>query len=80
MKTLSFKVTDQEARFIRGNARRQHVTISEYLRLRAAAPAPVVGKPQLVRCPVSGAMIFDVAKGLQPLTVGSTQEMLADFP
>lgn len=80
MTTLSFKVTEEEARAIRRGARRERVSVSEYLRRRAAAPTPVAPAPKLVRCKFTGALVFDPAGELPPLTVASTREMLADFP
>ncbi|MDQ3200482.1 MAG: hypothetical protein M3Q46_15080 [Verrucomicrobiota bacterium] len=80
MTTLSFKVTDNEARSIRQKARRERVSVSEYLRRRAAVPAPAAAKPEVGRCRVTGATIFQSAADRPPLTVTSTKEMLADFP
>ncbi len=80
MTTISFKVRDEEARAIRAGARRERITVSEFLRRRATglvAPAP---KPGLVRCPTTGAMVFGPAADLPVLTVETTREMLADFP
>ncbi len=78
--TLSFKVTEDEARAIRRGASRERVSLSEYLRRRAAGPAPAAEKPQIIRCPHTGAAIFASASDLPPLTVASTRELLADFP
>lgn len=80
MVTLSFKVTVEEAREIRRNARRERVTVSEYLRRRAALPDVGADRPRLVRCPKTGAMVFESSERLPPLTVESTREMLTDFP
>lgn len=80
MTTLSFKVTEEEARAIQRGAGRERVSVSEYIRRRAAGPAPAVEKPALTRCAHTGALIFAPAGELPPLTVASTREMLADFP
>ncbi|WP_265594911.1 hypothetical protein [Haloferula sp. BvORR071] len=80
MKTLTFKVTDEEARRIRAAAKRQRITVSEYLRRRAAGPDPVPAEPQLVKCPHTGAMIFAPLLDAPPLSSESVREMLADFP
>jgi hypothetical protein len=80
MATLTFKVTDQEARLIRARARKERVTVSEYLRRRASlslAPAP---SPTKVRCPHTGAMIFASPNGEPPLTTDAVRELLSDFP
>jgi len=79
MKTLSFKVTEDEDRTIRYRARREHLSVSEYLRRRAtgSGEAVVVGK---VRCEFTEAEIFAPLPDSTPLTTGSVREMLADFP
>ena len=80
MATLTFKVTDQEARLIRSRARKERVTVSEYLRRRASLSLAPARKPAKVRCPHTGAMIF-VAPGHQPpLTTDAVRELLTDFP
>ena len=80
MATISFKVSDEEARAIRARARLERLTVSEFLRRQAVAvvrPPTAIGR---VRCPLTGAIIFDGAEDLPPLTVDSTRELLADFP
>ena len=80
MTTLSFKVTEEEARQIRAAAKRQRLTISEFLRRRAAGTDVAPAKPRLVKCPLTGAMIFAPLPDAPPLTSDSVREMLADFP
>lgn len=80
MITLSFKVTADEAKNIRSGARRERVTVSEYLRRQAAAQIAHAKKPEVRICPLTGAPIFASTPGLAPLTVASTREFLADFP
>ena len=80
MTTISFKVSQEEARAIRARARQEHLTVSEFLRRQAAARPRPEAKVKLRRCPLTGATIFDGAEGLPPLTVETTREMLADFP
>lgn len=80
MATLTFKVTDEEARRIRALARREGVTVSEYLRRRAMAVFREPRKPRLVRCEHTGAMIFGPAGSEAPLTTDAVREMLSDFP
>lgn len=79
MKTISFKVTDEEARTIRRRARSLHISVSEYLRRRASGieESGVVGK---VRCAVTGAEIFAPLENVPPLTSEQVREMLSDFP
>lgn len=80
MTTISFKVSTDEAREIRSRARRERLTVSEYLRRQAVALIQPPAKIQRTRCPLTGATIFGGADDLAPLTVESTREMLADFP
>jgi hypothetical protein len=80
VKTISFKVSDDEARLIRSLAEQQCTSLSEYLRQRATGidRSPVL--PQRVRCEFTGAMIFAPRSGVAPLTMESVREMLSDFP
>ena len=80
MATITFKVTEAEARHIRASARKQRLTVSEYLRRQSGAPFAVSRKPGKVRCAFTGAMIFSGAPGQAPLTTESVRQMLADFP
>ncbi len=80
MTTLSFKVSDDEARAIRQRARQERLTISEFIRRRAAGPAIAPAKLRLETCGTTGVMIFVPDAALAPLTVESTREMLSDFP
>jgi hypothetical protein len=80
MKTLTFKVSDDEARLIRSLARREKLTVSEYLRRRASGARGAVGVPARVRCEFTGAMIFAPLPEQPPLDTASVREMLADFP
>lgn len=79
MKTLSFKVSEGEAREIRRQAKEAGVTVSEFLRRRAmgASGSSPVAK---VRCEFTGAEIFAPLAGTEPLTTAAVREMLADFP
>jgi hypothetical protein len=78
--TLSFKVSSDEARIIRDRARREHLTVSEFLRRQAVLPSRPPSKVGLRTCPHTGAVIFDTPADMPPLTVESTREILADFP
>ena len=80
MATLTFKVTDEEARLIRSRARRERVTVSEYLRRRAILSLAPARKPAKVRCPHTGAMIFASPDNQPPLTTDAVRELLSDFP
>jgi hypothetical protein len=80
MATLTFKVTDEEARLIRSWARKERVTVSEYLRRRASLVLAPSRKPVKVRCPHTGAMIFASPDNQPPLTTEAVRELLSDFP
>ena len=80
MPTLTFKVTAEEARQIRALARRQKMTVSEYLRRQAQPPVDRAQPIGRVRCAYTGASIFAPAPDLAPLTTESVRSMLAEFP
>ena len=81
MKTISFRVTDDEARLIRSLAKREKLTLSDYLRRQACRDSrtspPTVRR---TRCKHTGAMIFAANADLPPLSTDSVRELLADFP
>ena len=81
MKTLTFKVNDDEARLIRALAKRERTSLSEFLRRRAMG---VGGRqscvPERVRCPFTGAMVFAALPGQGALTTEAVREMLTEFP
>ena len=80
MVTISFKVDEQEARAIRLQAKKEGISVSEFLRRRARlAPAPPP-KARTVRCPHTGARIFAAADTLPPLTTEAVRSLLGDFP
>lgn len=80
MKTITFKVSDDEAQMIRAMAKAEQASLSEYLRRRAMNAAQPVAITQRVRCEFTGAMIFDASPGLPKLTTKTVRGMLADFP
>jgi hypothetical protein len=80
MTTLTFKVTDDEARAIRALAKREQVSVSEFLRRRAKGAAVPMPEVTTTRCPLTGVTIFGAAPHLPPLTTESVQEMTASFP
>ncbi len=79
MKTISFKVSESEARRIRLAARREGVTVSEYLRRRAVEGQPPASITK-VRCPYTNAEIFGPLPDAPPLSTKRVREILADFP
>jgi hypothetical protein len=80
MTTLTFRVTAAEARRIRGEARREKLTLSEFLRRRAGARPVAPEKPGRVLCPLTGATVFAPLAGHPQLTLETVREIMADFP
>ena len=80
METLTFKVTEDEARAIRAKARLEKLTVSEYLRRRALNRSSQTSNVRLIRCSKTGAMIFGPLPDEPPLTTDSVRQILADFP
>lgn len=80
MPTLTFKVTDEEARKIRALARRQKLSVSEFLRRQAQPGRESAQEITRVVCAHTGATIFGPAPELPALNTGSVRGMLADFP
>ena len=78
MTTLTFKVTEAEAYMLRDRARRENLTLSEYVRRHVLEPAlsPPVDR---IKCPHTGALIFGPLPTDARLTSGSVREMLLDF-
>ena len=74
-------MSDDEARLIRALARREKLTLSDYLRRRATSASDArSGKVQRTRCKYTGAKIFAASPELPSLSTESVREMLADFP
>ena len=79
MVTITFKVTEDEARRIRQRARNARLTESEYLRRKAAGVDEGL-PPAKVRCEMTGAEILAPIRGEPVLTTESARQMLAEFP
>jgi hypothetical protein len=80
VKTITFKVSDDEARMIRSMAKAERTSVSEYLRRKIIGTPPSTGALRRVRCKFTGAMIFDSSPGITQLTTQGVREMPADFP
>lgn len=76
MKTITFKVTEDEERLIREEARRAGMTVSGFLRLRIRGTEPIA----IVRSSATGAPAFSSQAQSAPLTTEAVGAMLADFP
>lgn len=80
MPTITFKVSTDEARKIRADARGKKMTVSEFIRGRALNGGGKPGRFRQILCPHTGAKIFSSPAGTQPLTTETVREILADFP
>ena len=80
MQTLSFKVTEEEARTLRTQARRSKLSLSEFLRRKARGGGQARAAVRLVRSKRTGASVFAGSPELPPLTTASVREMLDSFP
>jgi len=80
MTTLTFKVTEAEARRIRKLARSEHLTVSEFLRRRAAGTPVEASRPARICCPQTGAMVFAPLANQPPLTLDAVKELMENFP
>jgi hypothetical protein len=80
VKTITFKVNDEEARLIRSLAKREQTSLSEYLRRKATGMPAGQALPQKLLCPHTGAMVFSAVPDQGLLTTQSVRQMLADFP
>jgi hypothetical protein len=80
MKTLTFKVTDEEARVIRALAKQEELSLSEFLRRRSGASAVASESPRRMICPHTGATIFAPLPSHPPLTTHEVRQLLSDYP
>jgi hypothetical protein len=81
MPTLTFKVTPDEAARIRELARRESLTVSEFLRRRAvSAGAESPGEYRIGRDPLTGLPVMEAPPGVGPVTSEQVKALLADFP
>jgi hypothetical protein len=82
MPTITFKVTAREAARIRELARREGVTVSEFLRRRAVASAApgAVGEYRIGKDSVTGLPVMEAPPGIGPVSTAEIRALLADFP
>lgn len=76
MKTITFKVTDDEERYLRGEARKAGTTVSGFLRRKLRGESAV----EVVTSRATGAPVFRLSGSGEGLTTEAVREMLADFP
>lgn len=80
MKTITFKVTEEEDRVIRTQARRAKLTVSEYLRRKLRSDTRSSGSVDVAKSPATGAPAFCGDADMPPLNQDTVREMLSQFP
>lgn len=82
MPTITFKVTPQEAARIRALARREGLTVSEFLRRQAMAGPPVTHAQgyRIAEDPVTGLPVMEAPTGMEPVSSEQIRALMADFP
>jgi hypothetical protein len=83
MPTITFKATAQEAATIRLMARREGLTVSEFLRRRAVEPTPAPAEDGGYRLEVSAVTGLPVMHAPRHAPLVSSEQvhaLLADFP
>jgi hypothetical protein len=80
MTTITFKVTNADARRLRQRARAAKTSLSELLRQRVLEKKTGRGKIKLRRCPLTGADIFAPQAEIPAFTTDTVRDMLAEFP
>jgi hypothetical protein len=82
MPTITFKVSAREAARIRELARREGLTVSEFLRRRAVATggAGVSGEYRIARDAVTGLPVMEAPAGMVPVASEQIRALMADFP
>lgn len=79
LKTITFKVSDDEARLIRTQAKKENNTLSEYMRRRAFLPAEIKAKLVRLKCPLTGITVLS-SPNQPPLNTETVRELLSNFP
>ena len=82
MPTISFKVSAREAARIRELARREGLTVSEFLRRRAASAAPSdpTGDYRIAEDPMTGLPVMKGPPGPGLVSSEQIRALMADFP
>jgi len=80
MQTITFKVPEEEADFIRQEARKNDLSISEFIRRKIRNDTGTAEPVKEVFCPITHTTIFSGSSDLPPLTTESVKKILADFP
>jgi hypothetical protein len=82
MPTITFKVSAREAARIRELARREGLTVSEFLRRRAVSTEAraAAGEYRIAEDPLTGLPVMEAPAGTAPVSSEQIRAMLADFP
>ena len=83
MPTITFKVTAREAAHIRRMARREGLTVSDFLRRRAVQAAPTTseaGDYHVETSAVTGLPVMHAPKEVPAVSSEQVHALLADFP
>jgi hypothetical protein len=82
MPTITFKVSALEAARIRELARREGVTVSEFLRRRAVAHQPHRESRgyRVTTNPLTGLPVMEAPPEAAPVSSAQVRALLADFP
>jgi hypothetical protein len=82
MPTLTFKVSARETARIRELARREGLTVSEFLRRRAvtAVSGGASGEYRIVTDPLTGLPVMEAPPGTGPISSEQIRAHMADFP
>lgn len=80
MPTLTFKVSEEEARVLRAKARAENTTLSAFLRSRVLEVASPRQRLTVRRHPVSGLPYDAGGRGRDVVTRDTIKALLADFP
>ena len=81
MPTITFKVTAREAARIRQLARREGITISEFLRRRAVqVPPSPTGAYRIATSAITGLPVMQAPPGTPTVSSEHIRGLLLDFP
>lgn len=82
MPTISFKVTPRDAARIRELARREGLTVSEFLRRRAlSGPSALQAEGYRISADsVTGLPVMEAPSGMAPVSSEQIRALMADFP
>ena len=82
MPTLTFKVSQREAARIRELARREGLTVSEFLRRRAVATVPASASEEyrITKDPLTGLPVMQAPAGTGLVSSEQVRALMADFP